>query len=241
MAGHSKWKNNLGRKTAQDAKRSASFGKLSRAITIAVLEGGSPDPNFNPRLRMAIDKAKESSMPKDNIERAISKGSGPDKNSLHSILYEIFGPGGVNILAIATSDNPNRTNGEVHSLVEKRHGKMGKSGSAQHMFAHCCLVTVQNPPDSAAEELLLSLTEALQADDLVSDEESTCIYFPFTMFGKSLEIVESSGLTVLTQPQTAYKPLVTVEITDDIGENLGTLLSALEDHDDIQEVFHNAN
>ncbi|MBP6993871.1 YebC/PmpR family DNA-binding transcriptional regulator [Candidatus Woesebacteria bacterium] len=240
MAGHSKWKNNLGRKTSQDAKRSASFGKLSRAITIAVIEGGSPEPNFNPRLRVAIDKAKESSMPRDNIERAIGKGSGPDKNSLHSILYEIFGPGGVNILAIATSDNPNRTNGEVHSLVEKRHGKMGKSGSAQHLFVHCCVVAVQNPTEPAAEELLLGLTEALQADDLVSDAESTHIYFPFVMFGKSSEIVQSSGLAVLTPPQTIYKPLVTMQITDDIGENLGTLLSTLEEHDDVHEVFHNA-
>ena len=240
MSGHSKWKNNLGRKTAQDAKRSASFGKLSRAITIAVLEGGSPDPNFNPRLRVAIEKAKEASMPKDNVERAIAKGSGPDKASLHSILYEIFGPGGVNILATATSDNPNRTNGEIHSLVEKHHGKMGGSGSVHHMFTHCGVVVVQNSQDTTGEEKLLALAEALLAEDLTTDESTSSIYFPFTMMGKAPEILRTAQMTIVTQPQGVYKPMITVQITDAIGENLDTLLTLLDEHDDIQEVFHNA-
>jgi YebC/PmpR family DNA-binding regulatory protein len=240
MAGHSKWKNNLGRKTAQDAKRSASFGKLSRAITIAVLEGGSPDPSFNPRLRVAIDKAKESSMPKDNIERAIAKGSGPDKSSLHSILYEIFGPGGVNILATATSDNPNRTHGEIHSLVERHHGKMGSGGSVRHMFVHCAVVTLQKPSDPPGEEKLLALAEALQAIDLSEEEAGTCVYFPFMLFGKAGELVSTSGSILVQSPQEVYKPIVTVQITDAIGENLSTLIAALEAHDDIQDVFHNA-
>lgn len=239
MAGHSKWKNNLGRKTAQDAKRSASFGKLSRAITIAVLEGGSPDPNFNPRLRVAIEKAKEASMPKDNVERAIAKGSGPDKSTLHSIVYEIFGPGGVNILAVATSDNPNRTNGEVHSLVEKHHGKMGKMGSVRHMFTHTAFIEIPNE-SGVGEEKLLELVEALQGDDIVSDVSSTLIFFPFTLFGKTSEVLKSAAVNLPIQPQTCYKPVLTVQITDAIGENLDTLISALEAHDDVHEVFHNA-
>lgn len=240
MAGHSKWKNNLGRKTAQDAKRSASFGKLSRAITIAVMEGGSPDPNFNPRLRVAIEKAKGASMPKDNVERAIAKGSGPDKNSLHSILYEIFGPGGVNILATATSDNPNRTNGEIHSLVEKYHGKMGNSGSVHHMFSHCGFVIIPSDKSPQGEEGLLAIAEALQAIDIETDDTTTTIYFPFTMLGKATEILKIGKVDVVAQPQGAYKPSITVQITDSIGENLDTLITALEGHDDIQDVFHNA-
>lgn len=240
MAGHSKWKNNLGRKTAQDAKRSVSFGKLSRAITIAVMEGGSPDPEFNPRLRVAIEKAKEASMPKDNVERAIAKGSGPEKNSLHGALYEIFGPGGVHILATATSDNPNRTNSEVHSLIEKHHGKMGGSGAVRHMFTHCGLVIVPSPTDDGGEERLLDIAEALQATDIETEGASTTIYFPFTMLGKATEILQSRRVEVIAQPQGVYKPSMTVQITDDIGEDLDTLICALEGHDDIQEVFHNA-
>lgn len=240
MAGHSKWKNNLGRKTAQDAKRSASFGKLSRAITIAVMEGGSPDPNFNPRLRVAIEKAKGASMPKDNVERAIAKGNGPDKNSLHSILYEIFGPGGVNILATATSDNPNRTNGEIHSLVEKHHGKMGNSGSVRHMFSHCGFVIIPGDKSPQGEEALLTIAEALQAIDIETDDTTTTVYFPFTMLGKASEILKVENIDVVAQPQGTYKPSITVQITDSIGENLDTLITALEGHDDIQDVFHNA-
>jgi len=240
MAGHSKWKNNLGRKTSQDAKRSASFGKLSRAITISVLEGGSPDPNFNPRLRVAIEKAKEASMPKDNVERAIAKGSGPDKASLHSILYEIFGPGGVNILATATSDNPNRTNGEVHSLVEKHYGKMGNSGSVRHMFTHCGFVIIPSDTSPQGEEGLLAVAEGLKAIDIETDETATTIFFPFTMLGKASEILKTKKVDVVGQPQGVYKPSITVQITDSIGENLDTLIAALEGHDDIQEVFHNA-
>lgn len=240
MAGHSKWKNNLGRKTAQDAKRSKSFGKLSRAITIAALEGGSPDPNFNPRLRVAIEKAKEASMPKDNIERAVAKGSGPDKDSLHSILYEIFGPGGINILATATSDSPNRTNGEIHSLVERNLGKLGSSGSVHHMFVHCGVVTVQNLASSDAEDKLLVLAEELHALDIEIDKSETNIYFPFTMMGKAPEILQISEMKVISQPQVVYRPIIKVSITDEIGEKLATLIDALENHDDIQEVFHNA-
>ncbi len=240
MAGHSKWKNNLGRKTAQDAKRSKSFGKLSRAITIAVLEGGSPDPNFNPRLRVAIEKAKEGSMPKDNVERAIAKGSGPDKHSLHSILYEIFGPGGIHILATATSDSPNRTNSEIHSMVEKHHGKMGSSGSVHHMFVHCGLVIIQNSVASDAEEKLLVLAEELQALDIETEDEQISIYFPFTLMGKAPEILHTSLTNIISQPHVVYKPLVTVAIADDIGEKLATLIDMLENHDDIQDVFHNA-
>ena len=240
MAGHSKWKNNLGRKTAQDAKRSKSFGKLSRAITIAVLEGGSADPNFNPRLRVAIEKAKEDSMPKDNIERAIAKGSGPDKNSLHSILYEIFGPGGVHILATATSDSPNRTNSEIHSMVERHHGKMGSSGSVRHMFVHCGLVIIQNSVASDVEEKLLMLAENLQALDIETEDEENSMYFPFTMMGKAPEILQASQMSVISQPQVIYKPIITTSITDEIGEKLATLIEILENHDEVQDVFHNA-
>jgi YebC/PmpR family DNA-binding regulatory protein len=239
MSGHSKWKNNLHRKSSQDAKKSANFGKLSRAITIAILEGGSPDPTFNPRLRMAIDNAKQGSMPKDNIDRAIAKGSGPDKASLHTILYEIFAYGGVNMLVIATTDNPNRTNGEIRSLLERHGGKLGNTGTVKHLYNHCVAVTIQSETGDGFQDKILGIAEELQADDMMSDTESTSFFFPFTNYGKASDILKKAGVTVLAQPHVIYKPTITIELPDGTSSQLATLVELLEAHDDIHEVFLN--
>lgn len=242
MAGHSKWKNNLGRKTAQDAKKSSNFGKLSKSISVAIIEGGSPDPAFNARLRVAIEKAREASMPKDNIERAIAKGAGAGKDSLKSLLYELFGPGGIQLLVTATSDNPNRTNGEIQSLVHKYGAKLGGVGSVRHLFTHCATMEVQLPgsEDHTQEESALNIAEALQAHDMDNEKGIARFFFPFEQMGHAGDIAKNNQCIILDQPQPVYVPTLTIPISDTIATQLDTLIAALEDHDDVQEVFHNA-
>lgn len=236
MAGHSKWKNNLHRKSAQDAKRSSNFAKLSRAITIAVIEGGSADPSFNPRLRIAIDNAKEGNMPKDNIERAIAKGSGPDRANLQGVVYEIFSPGGTALLAIATTDNANRTHNEVRSILERNGGKLGNTGSVSHMFTHCAVVYL---PAGTLETTVLDIAEKLNAEDIENTDEHIAVYFPFNQLGKVGEILTAMSIKPLASSRSIYRPVVTVEVPDEHASTLAHLIELLDAHDDIFEVFTN--
>jgi len=240
MSGHSKWKNNLGRKTAQDTKRAVNFGKLSKAITIAVLESGSPDPSLNPRLRVAIEKARMGSMPKDNIERAIAKGSGPDKVSLKSLKFEVFGPGGVALIAIATTDNTNRTSSEVRTIVERHGGKLGQAGSVSHMFTHCAVAIIPKENSNSFDEKLLDFASKLDAIDIQSESDNALIYFPFINFGKAHELLNSTNSTSIIQLHILYQPQILVDVADDAITALDDLINSLESHDDIHEVFTNA-
>ncbi|MFO0703803.1 MAG: YebC/PmpR family DNA-binding transcriptional regulator [Patescibacteria group bacterium] len=241
MAGHSKWKNNLGRKTAQDAKKSANFGKLSKAITVAVLEGGSPDPNFNPRLRVAVDAARAGSMPKDNIERAIAKASGPDKAALVTTLYEVFGPHGCQMLVTATTDNPNRTNNEIRSVVEKHSGKLGVAGSVKHLFTHCGVCEVGHDEKKVSDDDILTVATELEAMEYeVMEDGHAILFFPFNHVGKSKEKIESLGLKVYDGPNVIYKATMPIEVTDAASQEvISKLVEVLENHDDVQEVFTN--
>ncbi len=239
MAGHSKWKNNLSRKTAQDKKKSSSFAKLSKAITMAVIEGGAPDPAFNPRLRVAIEKARMDSMPKDNIDRAIAKGSGPGQDQLISLVFELFGPGGSQIIATATTDNQNRTHGEIRTLVDRHGGKLGSTGSVSHMFTHCAYVVLDTGTTPDFGEKMLALAERLQALDVAEEGAHALIYFPFNHLHSSHDALIASGLTVAQAPEALYRPLVEMTLSDADQLALTTLLNLLEDHDDIQEVYTN--
>lgn len=134
MAGHSKWAQIKHKKGVNDKQRAALFTKLSHLITIAVKEGGGANPEFNPRLRFAIDQAREASMPKDNIQRAIERGEGADKNTLSEFRYEAFGQSGTVFILVGATDNMNRSHQEIRSIIEKRGGKMGSVGSALYLF-----------------------------------------------------------------------------------------------------------
>lgn len=237
MSGHSKWKNNLNKKSAADAKRSVNFAKLSRAITLAAIEGSSPDPEINARLRMAIDKAKLASMPKDNIDRAIAKAIGPNKEDLTRMVLEVIAPHGVAIIALAATDNHNRTYGEIHSLVERNGGKLASSGSLRHLFSHCAsLVIAPHTP----EERVLELATLLNAEEIgEEDEGGTRIYFSFEKLGKAKEIIASSQTVIAQDPHEWYRPLSPVEVHQGGEEIPSHLLELLESHEEVYDLFTN--
>ncbi len=184
MAGHSKWKQIKHKKAANDKERGKIFSKLSKLITIAVVEGGGmTDPNLNLKLRLAVDKARESNMPKDNIQRAIEKGSGPDKNNLKEVIYEGYGPQGVALVVHATTDNSNRTFNEVRSVVERAGGKLGTQGSVAYLFQITHSPELEYAPlfnmeitDRAVSDTILGILEQLEELDDVQQVFTNAVF-----------------------------------------------------------------
>ena len=203
MAGHSKFKNIMHRKGAQDAKRSKLFSKLSREITVAA-KMGTPDPGMNPRLRLAIVAARAQSMPKDNIERAIKKASGDDGAIYEEVRYEGYGPGGVAVLVEALTDNRNRTAGVVRAAFSKHGGALGESGSVAFMFDRVGEIEYQ--PDATDAEALMEAAIEAGADDTVSDEDGhvvTCAFESVAEVSAALtaQLGEPSAVRVVWRPQ----------------------------------------
>ncbi|KTF69968.1 YebC/PmpR family DNA-binding transcriptional regulator [Sphingomonas sp. HT-1] len=235
MAGHSKFKNIMHRKGAQDKKRSAMFSKLSREITVAA-KSGLPDPDMNPRLRAAINAAKAQSMPKDNIQRALDKASKGEGENYEEIRYEGFGPAGVSLIIEALTDNRNRTATNVRTAVSKNGGNLGTAGSVSHGFDRMGLITY---PASAgdAEKVFEAALEA-GAEDVSSSEDGHEIWTAqgdLHEVAKALEPVlgESEGAKLAWRPQT----MVTVGADD--AATLFKLIDALDDDDDVQTVWGN--
>jgi YebC/PmpR family DNA-binding regulatory protein len=235
MAGHSKFKNIMHRKGAQDKKRSSMFSKLSREITVAA-KMGLPDPDMNPRLRAAISAAKAQSMPKDNIQRAIDKAAGGDTENYEEIRYEGFGPGGVALIIEALTDNRNRTATNVRTAVSKNGGNLGASGSVSHGFDRMGLITY---PASAgdAEKMFEAALEA-GAEDVQSGEDGHEIWTAqdgLHEVAKALEPVlgEAEGAKLAWRPQTM------VAVGEDDAATLFKLIDALDDDDDVQTVWGN--
>ena len=235
MAGHSKFKNILHRKGAQDKKRSGMFSKLSREITVAA-KMGLPDPDMNPRLRVAINAAKAQSMPKDNIQRAVDKASKGDMENYEEIRYEGFGPAGVSLIIEALSDNRNRTATNVRTAVSKNGGNLGTAGSVSHGFDRVGLI---NYPAKAgdAEKVFEAALEA-GAEDVTSSEDGHEIWTAqgdLHEVAKALEPVlgEAEGAKLAWRPQTM------VSVGEDDATTLFKLLDALDDDDDVQTVWGN--
>jgi len=235
MAGHSKFKNIMYRKGAQDKKRSALFSKLSREITVAA-KMGLPDPEANARLRAAVMAARAQSMPKDNIQRSIDKAAGGDAANYEEIRYEGFGPGGVAIIVEALTDNRNRTATNVRTIFSKNGGNLGASGSVSHGFERLGLVEY---PASAgdAEKVFESAIEA-GAEDVESDEDGHRIWTSIDSLhqvARALEpmLGESEGAKL------AWKPSTEVEVRGSDAEQLMKLIDALEEDDDVQTVWGN--
>jgi YebC/PmpR family DNA-binding regulatory protein len=235
MAGHSKFKNIMYRKGAQDKKRSALFSKLSREITVAA-KMGLPDPEANARLRAAVMAARAQSMPKDNIQRSIDKAAGGDAANYEDIRYEGFGPGGVAIIVEALTDNRNRTATNVRTIFSKNGGNLGASGSVSHGFERLGLVEY---PASAgdAEKVFESAIEA-GAEDVESDEDGHRIWTSIDSLhqvARALEpmLGESEGTKL------AWKPSTDVEVRGSDAEQLMKLIDALEEDDDVQTVWGN--
>ena len=235
MAGHSKFKNIMHRKGAQDKKRSAMFSKLSREITVAA-KMGTPDPDMNPRLRAAVLAAKAQSMPKDNIQRAIDKSAAGEGDNYEEIRYEGFGPGGVSLIVEALTDNRNRTATNVRTIFSKNGGNLGASGSVSHGFDRMGLITY---PASAgtADEVLEAAIEA-GADDVESDEDGHEIWTAQDALHEVARAIE----TALGEPEStklAWRPQTPVEDGGGDAEQLVRLIDALEEDDDVQTVWGN--
>jgi YebC/PmpR family DNA-binding regulatory protein len=235
MAGHSKFKNIMHRKGAQDKKRSAMFSKLSREITVAA-RMGLPDPEMNARLRAAVMAAKAQSMPKDNIQRSIDKASGGDAENYEEIRYEGFGPGGVALIVEALSDNRNRTATNVRTAFSKNGGNLGASGSVSHGFTRMGLIEY-GASAGDADKVLEAAIEA-GADDVESDEDGHRIWTSVDDLhgvAKTLEGLLGDAESI----KLAWRPSTEVEVRGDDAAQLMKLLDALDDDDDIQTVWGN--
>ena len=236
MAGHSKWKTIKRAKAATDNKRGALFTRLIREITMAAKLGGG-DPGGNPRLRTAIDNAKAVSMPKDNIDRAIKKGTGELEGVDYvEVLYEAYGPGGVAIMIQAVTDNPTRTVADVRHKLSRNNGNMGTSNSVAFMFDRKGQMTV--PADGVNEDALIEAALEAGADDVANEGE----VFVITTEPATLHAVKE-GLEVkkykIDDAELAWVPKNTVKVEGDNAINLLKLLEALEELDDVQKVDAN--
>lgn len=236
MSGHSKWANIKRQKMANDMVRGNAFAKLSKLVTLAVIEGGGiTDPDHNVKLRLAIDKAKQSNMPKENIKRAIDRGTGPDKSLIREVVYEGFAPGGVSLMILTTTDNPNRTLTEVRNIVEKNHGKLGASGAVSYLFKKCGLIIFKK--DSVKEEDAFMIGDKLGAFDIDSDETRFYVYFPFENLG---HIKDNINDVKYESAEIDFKPQSLVTISDaDLLTKIESLVNILEEQDDVHRVFTN--
>ena len=235
MAGHSQFKNIMHRKGRQDAVRSKLFGKLAREITVAA-KMGMPDPNMNPRLRLAILAARAENMPKDNIERAIKKAAGGDSENYDEIRYEGYGPGGVAVIVEALTDNRNRTASEVRSYFTKSGGNLAETGSVSFMFDR--VGVIEFAADKASADDMLEAAIDAGADDVVSSEtghEVTTTVEGLVEVTKALEAKfgepRKSALT--------WRPQNAVAVDDETGEKLLRLIDTLDENDDVQNVYAN--
>lgn len=238
MAGHSKWNNIKNKKGKEDAKKAKVFTKLGRYIMVAAKEGGA-DPDYNPALKAAIDKAKAENMPNDNIERAIKKGSGElGADNFEEIIYEGYGPGGIAVFAACLTDNRNRTAPDVRHAFDKCGGNMGQSGCVTFMFDKKGMLAIERT-NSIDEDELTMLAIDLGAEDFVSEEEGFEIITSVEDFNAVKDGLAEAGYN-FAMAELTYIPQNTIELTspEDI-KNMEKLIDMLEDNDDVQEVYHN--
>jgi len=235
VAGHSKWANIQHRKGRQDAVRSKMFSKFSKEITVAA-KMGDPDPEKNPRLRLAVKEAKANSMPKDNIDRAIKKATGGDAESYDEIRYEGYGPNGVAIIVEAMTDNRNRTASNVRSTFTKRGGNLGETGAVSFMFDRKGQI-VYGAEAGSADELMMAAIEA-GAEDVESGDDGHVVWCADT----DLNDVSAALEAALGESETAklvWRPQTTTELDLEAARSLMGLIEALEDDDDVQSVTAN--
>jgi len=237
MAGHSKWANIQHRKGRQDAKRGKAFTKLIKEITVAAKMGGG-EPNFNPRLRLAIDKAKAESMPKDNIENAIKRGTGQLEGvNYEEVRYEGYGIGGVAVMVDCLTDNKTRTVADVRHAFTKHGGNMGTDGCVGYLFKHCGQLLYA--PGTSEDKVVEAAIDA-GAEDVVTNEDGSIevITAPYD-FGAVQAALEKAGLKA-ELGEVTYKPAMETELTGDDALKMQKLLDALENLDDVQNVYTSA-
>jgi YebC/PmpR family DNA-binding regulatory protein len=235
MAGHSKYKNIMYRKGAQDKKRSTMFSKLSREITVAA-KMGVPDPDMNARLRAAVNAAKAQSMPKDNIQRSIDKASAADAENYEEIRYEGFGPGGVSLVVEALTDNRNRTATNVRTAFSKNGGNLGASGAVTHGFSRLGLI--EYPAAAGDAEKVFEAAIEAGAEDVESGEEGHEIWTSVDDLHQVARALEGA-LGEAENVKLAWRPQTMVEVSEGDAELLLKLVDTLDDDDDVQTVSGN--
>ena len=240
MSGHSKWSTIKHKKAAIDAKRGQLFTKVAREITVAARQGGG-DADMNPRLRLAIDKARAANMPMDNIDRAIKKGTGADQDGVNfeEITYEGYGPGGAAILLQVLTDNRNRTAPEVRSVFSKSGGSMGEAGSVAWIFTSKAGITIENLQDSIADDISLAAIDA-GADDFKIEDGTLEIYGLPSTLEALRSVVADTGIKPV-QATVTMIPNNTITLDDHSAKQTLRLLDKLEDLDDVQQVFTNGD
>ena len=238
MSGHSKWSTIKRKKGAADAKRGKIFTKLIKEITISAREGGG-DPGANPRLRLAIDNAKAANMPADNIERAIKKATGELEGvTYHELMYEGYGPGGVAMLIEVATDNKNRSVAEVRHLLSKYNGSMGENGSVAWMFNRKGIITL--PVQNKSEDEIMEIVLEAGAEDLNTEED----FFEVQTDLESFEPVRKALLAADLQIENASLQWIaknTVNISGEDAEKVMKIIEAMEDSEDVQNVYSNAD
>jgi YebC/PmpR family DNA-binding regulatory protein len=235
MAGHSKFKNIMYRKGAQDKKRSKMFSKLSKEITVAA-KNGLPDPAMNPRLRAAVLAARAQNMPKDNIERAIKKSQEAGGDDYQEVRYEGFAPGGVGVIVETLTDNRNRTASEVRSAFTKYGGSLGETGAVSFMFDR--VGEIEYPAKVATADAMLEAALEAGADDCQSDEDGHWLYCDPDALHEVASVLEGK-FGEATSVRIMWRPQNTVGVDDEKAEKLLKMLDALEDSDDVQNVYAN--
>jgi YebC/PmpR family DNA-binding regulatory protein len=238
MSGHSKWSNIKHKKEKTDAQKAKVFTKIGKEITIAVKESG-PDPASNSKLRDLIQKAKSNNVPNDNIERTIKKAMGSDNSNFEAITYEGYGPSGVAVIVETTTDNRNRTVGNVRSYFSKYHGNLGNSGCVSFMFDDKGIIIINNEDGDIDEDTLMEASLEAGAADFMADEDIFEIYtVPEDLYDVK-EALEAAGYAIASAEKTKLPSnYVTLESDDDI-KFMNLLIEHLEDDDDVMNVYHN--
>ncbi|MBW3514491.1 YebC/PmpR family DNA-binding transcriptional regulator [Shewanella sp. NKUCC01_JLK] len=237
MAGHSKWANIKHRKAAQDAKRGKLFTKFIRELTVAAREGGS-DPDSNPRLRVAIDKALGGNMTRDTVDRAIKRGAGElEGQQLETILYEGYGPGGTAVMVETMTDNRNRTVSGVRNAFSKSGGNLGTDGSVSYLFTKRGVLSYAPGTD---EDALMEVALEAGAEDIVSYDDGAVDVFTDPVDFYTVKEALDNAHFVADNAEIAMIASTKAELDLETAEKFMRLIDTLEDHDDVQEVYHNA-
>jgi YebC/PmpR family DNA-binding regulatory protein len=237
MSGHSKWSTIKRKKGANDARRGKMFTKLIKEISIATKEGGGPDPESNPRLRLAIQNAKGANMPKDNIERAIKKAAGSDADNYEEVTYEGYATNGVAVFVECVTDNLKRTVAAVRSAFNKYGGSLGTNGSLEFIFDHKGVFTLKEPGDIKEDDFLLEVIDA-GAEDVENQDDYITITTAMEHFGSVNKKLEELGIETETA-ELQRIPKILVELDDSSFQQVMRFVEVLEDNDDVQKVYHN--
>ena len=238
MSGHSKWANIKHKKEKTDAQRAKVFTKIGKEITIAVKEGGG-DPASNSKLRDLILKAKSNNVPNDNIERTIKKALGSTGENYEEVVYEGYGPAGIAVIVEATTDNRNRTAGNIRAYFSKYHGNMGQTGCVSYLFTEKGVIIISNEDEDIDEDKLMETALEAGAEDFASEGEVFEIYTEPDDLYAVKEALEVAGYTVASAEKDKIPSnYVTLETEEDI-KFMGLLIEKLEDDDDVMNVYHN--